>query len=897
MVLFTKLFILSYCFVFVANAQAPVINSVTPNNAAINSYSKLELTVNLTAGYTNVYDYDDIAVQCVFTSPSAKTYTVDGFFMQDYSLNTSNGNITPVGLGAYKIRFTPTEAGTWSYAVSCVNKSGSAQAAAQTFQCNAAASPGYIRKNNTNYLNFDNGSQYIPVGEDMGWQDNNTVTDYTTWLGKLSSNGGNFIRVWMADWSFGLEWQNNDNGFSGLKKYKQSNAYYLDWLMDKCAQSGVYMMLCLDHHGQVSTNVNPEWANNPYNAALGGPCANTWDFFSNATAKADIKNRFRYIVARYGYATSIMSWELFNEVEWTDQFNTYKGDVTSWHNEMAAYIKSKDVNNHLVTTSYANDNNDPNTWNLTNIDFTQTHYYVSSPNLESILSAGAQTYLAAYKKPTLNGEFGLNVDASTLGTVDPNGVYIHNAIWGTALSGAMGSAMSWWWDNYINPKNLYYHYKPLSSFVGGIKLKDDNYTKVSATTAGSGGSDLTISPGAGFGVATASSFAIDAAGNITPGVGQLGTFVYGSSYNTQYKKPPSFTVNYPVAGQFKVVIDQVSTSPTPQVQIYIDGTLKLSSTATASTTYTVNVAAGAHVIKVDDLGTDWINVSNYVFTNIGSPLSSYVLHAAGNNKVAGWVLNNQYNYQYLQNSGGAAPPAVTNASITIPGIQNGTYKITLYNCISGAATNAADVVVTNNNLVIPLGTVAWDEAFTAINRLTLPVTLSKFYGQNINRKNNLYIDIATALDIKNIIVERSADASSFTTLGYLDIAKGVAGNHLFTDSQPFKGNNFYRLKVVDNDGSFTHSGSVLLKNNAFSLVIYPNPVKNSLSVNITGFVDDDYTVTVTDAAGRRLHSKSYRINASGTLVNIPFAQYAAGVYMVKITNNNGEIVAEKKVVK
>ena len=70
----------------------------------------------------------------------------------------------------------------------------------------------------------------------MGWQNSNLVSDYTTWLNNLTANGGNFIRVWMASWSFGLEWKNGYNGFSGLKNYKQSSAFYFDWLVDYCKQ-------------------------------------------------------------------------------------------------------------------------------------------------------------------------------------------------------------------------------------------------------------------------------------------------------------------------------------------------------------------------------------------------------------------------------------------------------------------------------------------------------------------------------------------------------------------------------------------------------------------------------------------------------------------------------------
>jgi hypothetical protein len=583
----------------------------------------------------------------------------------------------------------------------------------QTFQCTAASVPGFIRKNSTNYLGFDDGSQYIPVGEDMAWQDANVYVNFNSWLTKLSDNKGNFIRLWMPDWGIGLEWKNGNNGFAGLKQYKQTSGYYLDWLLDFCKQKNVYAMVSLDHHGQVSTTTDAEWANNPYNNANGGPCVSTWDFFTDTLAKSLIKNRFRYIIARYGWSKNIMCWELFNEVEWTDNFTAHKADISTWHDEMAKYIKATDVNQHLVTTSYAMDNNDPVTWNLPSIDFTQTHYYVGSPNLESVLSAGITDYLSKYNKPSLNGEFGLGGNAN-LSTIDPNGLYIHNALWGTAFSGAMGPAMSWWWDNYIDPQNLYYHFKPLSTLLSSLTLKNDNYKRAAASTTGGGTADLSISPGAaGFGGTTASTFTLDASGNITPGASQLGVYLYGNSFNTQYRNPPSFTVNYPLAGQFKVITGSSISLSSPKIEIYIDGSLLLDQAASASSTYSVNVNAGSHVIKVDNLGVDWLTVSSYVFTNIGTPLIAYSLKSADTSKAAGWVLNKQYNWSYFQNHGNTAPPAITGASVNINGMQNGAYSIQLSDCISGTVTSTLTANVSNSQLSFALPVVNWDLAFVA----------------------------------------------------------------------------------------------------------------------------------------------------------------------------------------
>ena len=735
--------IVSFFFLTTVLLQAqPVINAATPNNTTIGQYEKFELTIDLTATYTNPYDYSDIVVSCSFKSPGGNTLVADGFYMQDYTLNTGNGSITVSGPGAFRVRFTPTETGTWEYTLSCTTQSGSVTQAVQTFQCTASATPGFIRKNATNYLNFDDGSQYIPVGENMCWYNSNAYTDYTNWLNKLTDNKGNFIRLWMPAWALGIEWKSGFNGFGGLMQYKQTSAYYLDWLLDYCRQKGVYAMLCLLNHGTVSTNVNPEWNDNPYNAANGGPCTNTWDFFTNTTAKDFIKNRFRYIVARYGYSRNIMSWELFNEVEWTNDFDNHKADITGWHDEMAQYIKSIDVYDHLLTTSYAHSDEDPDTWNLASMDITQTHYYVNTPNLETVIASGEKEYLAQYGKPTLNGEFGLGPGGGTLSTTDPNGVHIHNAIWASAFSGGMGTAMTWWWDSYIEPRNLYPHYKPLSELLASLPLKDENYKKASASVTGGGMSDITISPGANFGASTDASFTVDA-GSITPGPTRLGSYLYGNSFNTQYRNPPSFTVNYPVAGQFKVITGN-STGQSPKINIYLDGVEKLNQNAAINATYTIDVPAGNHVIKVDNLGTDWIFISGYVFTNIGSPLNVYTLKNEDTTAFAGWVHNKEYNWKYLQDNSGTPPAAISGANIIVQGIADGMYAIQFINCTTGAVSSTATASTTGNALIVPLPDVSWDLAITATRTgvtgiVDLPFARQLKIYPNPVSSNNLFI--------------------------------------------------------------------------------------------------------------------------------------------------------------
>ena len=689
------------------NAQVPVINGATPASAQVEQYGKFEVALNLTATYANPYDYEDVRVQAVFTGPDGIPETVDGFFMQDYTVsNPQTGAIVPSGAGGFKVRFSPDQTGTWTYTLSCTNASGMGTFPAQTFECVApsAGNQGFIRSDQTNFLYFDEGGQFIPVGENMAWYTSNPMVDYSNWLTKLSSNGGNFIRLWMCHWGLGLEWLNN--GYQGLRKYKQNNAYYLDWLFDRCAQDGVYVMFCLNHHGQVSSQVNPNWSESPYNSANGGPCQNTWDFFTHPAARAALKNRLRYTVARWGFQRSIMNWELFNEVGWTDNFDDHQAEISAWHGEMAAYLKQLDVRSHLVSTSYADDRYQE-AWSHPDMDFTQTHYYLPTPNIERVLAGGNTAFLNDYGKPTLNGEFGLSGSAAGLGTLDPGGIHVHNCLWGGLFSGGLGTGMQWWWDSYVEERNLYTHYAGVSAVAAQIDLHAADFRPVAAQVQNAP-DNLQLTPSLGWGIIADGDITIGPGGSVLPAGAQLGVYLYGSSWNTGFRSPPTFTVNYPAAGDFKVkTASEVGTMP--RIAIWLDGVLKLDQPAGANQTFSIAVPAGAHTLKVDNTGTDWITIAAYEFSGLGQALDAYTLKSDDDRKLAGWVLNHRYNHVYVKENG--APNAVQGATLNLGGMKNGDYQVRWFNCLTGAEELSDAVTVQNGNLVIPIPAVTWDLAF------------------------------------------------------------------------------------------------------------------------------------------------------------------------------------------
>jgi hypothetical protein len=372
----------------------------------------------------------------------------------------------------------------------------------------------------------------------------------------------------------------------------------------------------------------------------------------------------------------------------------------------------------------------------------------------------------------LNGEFGLGGSSSGLNTLDPNGIHIHNALWGGLFSGGIGAGMTWWWDSYVNPQNLYPHFAGVSAVAAEIPLQAANFQPVSAFASGAP-ADLSLTPSLGWGGLADTEISITASGTISPAGAKLGQYLYGSQWNTQYRRPPIFTVKYPSNGQFSVKTG-TSTGQSPKIAIWIDGVQVLNQNAVANQTYTVNVPAGDHMIQVDNTGTDWVSIASYTFSGLGSAIDVYALRAEDQSQMAGWVLHNQYNHQKVKTSG--QPNPVEGAVLKITGLVNGTYQLRWFNCLTGALTATETLQKNTDTLSIPVPSLLWDAVFSLTSQTvsTGDVVTQSFPTEVYPNPVSAGTMIKTAFYL---------DAPARTRVTLLD-ASGKALQSIFEDTLP-----------------------------------------------------------------------------------------------------------------
>jgi hypothetical protein len=177
---------------------------------------------------------------------------------------------------------------------------------------------------------------------------------------------------------------------------------------------------------------------------------------------------------------------------------------------------------------------------------------------------------------------------------------------------------------------------------------------------------------------------------------------------------------------------------------------------------------------------------------------------------------------------------------------------------------AATLDATTNRVVTatPLANTTYNVAVTSgyctvnkkINVVTkscgLPVTFTSFTGQNTNNQNLLNWQTSEEMQNEGFEIERSSNAKSFERIGFV---KGATESrdlqhYTFSDTQPFVGTNYYRLKQLDSDGRFSYSRiiAVLPEADESFLVVYPNPATDQVTVlSRTGTIKAAQLLTTT----------------------------------------------------
>ncbi|MCU7548468.1 S8 family serine peptidase [Chitinophagaceae bacterium LB-8] len=187
--------------------------------------------------------------------------------------------------------------------------------------------------------------------------------------------------------------------------------------------------------------------------------------------------------------------------------------------------------------------------------------------------------------------------------------------------------------------------------------------------------------------------------------------------------------------------------------------------------------------------------------------------------------------------------------------------------------------------------------------IALPVRLVSFAVRKEGRSDAvIYWTVGEESNVDRYEIEvangnGSGQQNGFEKIGQVASLGNISQQrqYAFTDQEfPKSGIRYYRLKIIDKDGTFTYSDVKSLRfADTNNWIVYPNPSRDGKFYFVYQMErTDEATVQLIDGIGRLV--KTYQIRGSGyaekLLVDLSAGTTAQGIYMLKVVSGGKEQV-------
>jgi hypothetical protein len=162
-------------------------------------------------------------------------------------------------------------------------------------------------------------------------------------------------------------------------------------------------------------------------------------------------------------------------------------------------------------------------------------------------------------------------------------------------------------------------------------------------------------------------------------------------------------------------------------------------------------------------------------------------------------------------------------------------------------------------------------------------------------------ETANEINTSTYVVERSINGTDFKQIGAVPAKGNSANSYSYIDHNAANQLSpvlYYRLKVLDVNGSFNYSKVVTVNfNTSSNVVIYPNPIHDVLKIKLSLSRAQNLQINVTDMNGRIVYKKSKLAGAGTGELEINTRNWPSQMYSIKIIGNNREVLALQNLLK
>ncbi len=206
----------------------------------------------------------------------------------------------------------------------------------------------------------------------------------------------------------------------------------------------------------------------------------------------------------------------------------------------------------------------------------------------------------------------------------------------------------------------------------------------------------------------------------------------------------------------------------------------------------------------------------------------------------------------------------------------------------------ADLQQGPNGYVLQTAVSSFSTFYFAKNAIVLPTDNLSFTGAlQSDLSALLNWKTETEINVNGFDLERSTNGTKFTKITFVNAkGNGSAGSidYAYTDKDAMDQQStvlYYRLKVINTDGSFKYSEIVKLNIPVGQAIISiaPNPVLNTVKGTIVSPVAGNVTLRIFDNNGRLVSQTNSMVKKGSNNFTININQLASGAYYLDISGN------------
>jgi len=173
----------------------------------------------------------------------------------------------------------------------------------------------------------------------------------------------------------------------------------------------------------------------------------------------------------------------------------------------------------------------------------------------------------------------------------------------------------------------------------------------------------------------------------------------------------------------------------------------------------------------------------------------------------------------------------------------------------------------------------------------LPIYISRFDGAVVAKGVELSWNVTEEKDGKGFeVIRYDSEMKSTAIIAKIPLSDKRTGEYKFLDEAPLFGNNYYQLKMIDEDGTFKSSRIITVRNEVISeVLVAPNPVKEIVEVTFVSKTAGTGKVEAYNISGVKMFTKQPVITEGKNKIALDVTGLNDGHYFLKVNYGDQEM--------